>query len=65
MVALKFRIMWVENKLQFIHIEKAWYERDAALLRDQIAQSQMMKMRDKLEIFEKETKNENKNIREE
>lgn len=45
--------------------EQAWHERDAALLRDQMAQTQMTTMREKLEIYEKEAKNVNKNTRDE
>lgn len=45
--------------------EQAWRERDAALLRDQMAQNQMTTMRTKLEIYEKEAKSENKNTRDE
>lgn len=38
------------------NIDKAWSERDAALLREQNAQTQMHTMRDKLKQIEKETR---------
>lgn len=38
------------------HLDKAWGERDAALLREQNAQTQMHSMRDKLKQIEKETR---------
>lgn len=40
------------NKL----VEKAWRERDAALLREELAQTRMHTMRDKLSETEKETR---------
>lgn len=45
--------------------EQAWHERDAALLRDQTAQTQMNRMREKLSVFEAEAKNVNKSTRDE
>lgn len=36
-------------------LEQAWSERDAALLREQAAQSQMLTMREKLNRIEKES----------
>lgn len=45
--------------------EQAWRERDAALLRDQMAQAQMYSMREKLEAVESAVKNVNKNTRDE
>lgn len=45
--------------------DQAWRERDAALLRDQMAQSQMYSMREKLDAIESAVKNVNKSTREE
>lgn len=45
--------------------DQAWRERDAALLRDQMAQTQMYSMREKLEAVESAVKNVNKNTRDE
>lgn len=45
--------------------DQAWRERDAALLRDQMSQTQMYSMREKLESVESAVKNVNKNTRDE
>lgn len=45
--------------------DQAWRERDAALLRDQMSQTQMNSMREKLESVESAVKNVNKNTRDE
>lgn len=44
------------NELHGLRVDKAWGERDAALLREQNAQTQMHTMRDKLKQIEKETR---------
>lgn len=46
-------------------VDQAWRERDAALLRDQQSQTKLSTMREKLDVYEKEAKSENKNPREE
>lgn len=45
--------------------DQAWRERDAALLRDQMSQTQMYSIREKLESVESAVKNVNKNTRDE
>lgn len=46
-------------------IDQAWRERDAALLRDQMSQTQMNSMREKLESVESAVKSVSKNTRDE
>lgn len=41
--------------------DQAWRERDAALLRDQMSQTQMNSMREKLELVENAVKSVSKN----
>lgn len=51
------------NHISFV--DQAWRERDAALLRDQQAQMKLTRMQEKLDVYEKEAKSQNKNTREE
>lgn len=60
-----FEYFFDSIKCEWEILDQAWRERDAALLRDQMAQSQMYSMREKLEAVESAVKNVNQNTRDE
>lgn len=66
-ISLLLNIVIISTKnFEWAHFaEQAWRERDAALLRDQMAQAQMYSMREKLEAVESAVKNVNKSTRDE
>lgn len=61
----KYNKLLLNSQFKWPISDQAWRERDAALLRDQMAQTQMYSMREKLEAVESAVKNEMKKTRDE